>query len=153
MDRQAAAPVHAGNEPGPEEATATMQRRTGPRVRRSLAKVNAEPIEADMFSHILMDDSGEAARVFLTEKGDLELRHPAAVTLGGELETWSAEAEAGRSPREFVLERWNLVGDGAYRSLVSQLINKEDFPDRTDFAKVVRDCLDRLRQGRAAAGT
>jgi DNA primase len=48
----------AGGTPGPEEVAATQQRRTGPQVRRSLAKVNAEPIEADMLSHILTDDSG-----------------------------------------------------------------------------------------------
>jgi len=142
-----------GDGPGPGEATAERKRRTGLRVRRSLAAVNPEPIETDLFSHILMDDTGEAARVFLTERGDLAIHLPAARTLVAELEAWAAEAGPGRSPRDFVLERWNQTGDGAYRSLVSQLIDKEDFPDSTEFTRVVSDCLRRLRQGRAAAGT
>jgi len=59
----------AGGVPGSDEAAATVQRRTGPQVRRSMAKVNAEPIEADMLSHILMDDSGEAApREFVLDR-------------------------------------------------------------------------------------
>ena len=143
----------AGNTTGPDAATANETDRPRTRVVFNLKKVQAERIEADMFSHILMDDSGEAARVYLAERGDLAIADPAARTLDGELEVWAAEAAPGRSPREFVQERWNQVGDETYRPLVSQLINKEDFPDRTEFAKVVRDCLDRLRQGRAAAGT
>ncbi|MEN8005579.1 MAG: DNA primase [Candidatus Krumholzibacteriota bacterium] len=136
----------AGSGPGSDEVTANVKRRTGPQVRRSLATVNAEPIEADMLSHILMDDSGEAARVFLAERGDLELSRPEARFLVDELSAWGADRNAGRSPRDFVLDRWNSSGDKVYRDFVSQLINKEDRPDSTDFIKVIRDCLGTLRR-------
>ena len=136
----------AGGIPGSDEATANVKRRTGPQVRRSLATVNAEPIEADMLSHILMDDSGEAARVFLAERGDLGLNRPEARFLVDELSAWAAEPHAGGSPRDFVLDRWNSTGDKVYRDFVSQLINKEDRPDSTDFIKVIRDCLGTLRR-------
>ena len=144
-------PDQAGGTPGPEEATAANQRRTGPQVRRSLAKVNAEPIEADMLSHILTDDSGEAARVFLAERGALELTRPEARILAEEIAAWGAEG-AGRPVKDFVLERWNAAGDKAYRGFVSQLISKEDRPESTDFIKVIRDCLGRLGQDPAARG-
>jgi DNA primase len=143
----------AGSEPGPEEATATQQRRTGPQVRRSLAKVNAEPIEADMLSHILMDDSGEAARVFMADRGGLELRRPEARILADEVSAWVTEGGAGRSLRDFVLDRWNSAGDKGYRGYVSQLISKEDRPESTDFIKVIKDCLDRLGQDSRSAAT
>jgi DNA primase len=134
----------AGSLPGSDEAPVTVKRRTGPQVRRSLAKVNAEPIEADMLSHILMDDSGEAARVFLTECGDLELVKTEARILVEEISVWAEEGGSGHSPRDFILGRWNAAGDGAYRGYVSNLISKEDRPDSTDFIKVIKDCLGRL---------
>ncbi len=93
-----------------------------------------------MFSHILMDDSGQAARIFLTERGDLTLRRPEAALLAAELAAWQRH-EGGLSPREFVVDRWNTAGDGIYRGFVSQLISKEDHPESTDFIRVVRDCL------------
>jgi DNA primase len=133
----------AGGTPGSDEAADPEGQRIGPKVRRSLAQVNAEPIEADMLSHILMDDSGEAARVFLAERGDLELRRPEARILAEEIAAWAAE-EQGRSLRSFVLERWNVSGDKGYRGYVSQLISKEDRPESTDFIKVIKDCLERL---------
>ncbi len=143
----------AGGTPGPDEAATTQQRRTGPQVRRSLAKVNAEPIEADMLSHILMDDSGEAARVFLADCGGLELRRPEARILAEEIAAWRTEGGAGRPLRDFVLDRWNSVGDKGYRGYVSQLISKEDRPESTDFIKVIKDCLERLRQEARSSGT
>jgi len=136
----------AGGVPGSDEATAPVQRRIGPQVRRSLAKVNAEPIEADMLSHILMDDSGEAARVFLAERGELEFSRPEARILVDEISAWKAEGSAGHTPRGFVLDRWNSTGDSAYRGYISQLISKEDRPESTDFIKVIKDCLGRLGQ-------
>jgi len=142
--------TQAGNRTGADTGTASNADTTRMKVVYN-PRVNAERIEPEMFSHILMDDSGEAARVFLAERGDLLLQQSAAETLCGELEKWAAEAGPGQSPREFVLDRWNLIGDTAYRSLVSQLIDKEGRPDRTDFTKVVRDCLGRLTQSRPAA--
>ena len=117
-----------------------------------MAKVNAEPIEADMLSHILMDDSGEAARVFLAERGELEFSRPEARILADEISAWKADGGAGHSPREFVLDRWNSTGDSAYRGYISQLISKEDRPESTDFIKVIKDCLGRLGQDSRLAG-
>jgi DNA primase len=141
----------AGGVPGSDEDTATVKRRTGPQVRRSLAKVNAELIEADMLSHILMDDSGEAARVYLAERGELELSRPEARFLVDELSAWVEDRSTGHSPRDFVLDRWNSTGDKVYRNFVSQLINKEDRPDSTDFIKVIKECLGTLRRNRTLA--
>jgi DNA primase len=143
----------AGDMPGSDEAPDNAGRRTGPQVRRSLAQVNAEPIEADMLSHILMDDSGEAARVFMAERGDLELRRPEARILAEEIFAWAADQGCGRSLRDFVLDRWNAAGDSGYRGFVSQLISKEDRPDSTDFIKVIKDCLDRLGQAPRPTGS
>ncbi len=134
----------AGSFSGSDEVTANVKRRTGPQVRRSLATVNAEPIEADMLSHILMDDSGQAARVFLAERGDLQLSRPEARFLVDELSAWAADRQVGSPPRDFVLDRWNASGGKTYRDFVSQLINKEDRPESTDFIKVIRDCLGTL---------
>ncbi len=133
----------AGNMPGPV-GEPQKQRRTGPVVRRLMTQVNAASIETDMLSHILMDDSGAAARIFLNERGDLSLRKPEVRILADELAAWQQQ-NAGTSPREFVVERWNTAGDGVYRGFVSQLISKEDHPQSTDFIRVVRDCLGRLR--------
>ena len=118
-----------------------------------MAKVNAEPIEADMLSHILMDDSGEAARVFLADRGPLEMASPEARILVDEIVAWGAGGPGRRSVKEFVLERWNAAGDSAYRGYVSRLISKEDRPDSTDFIKVIKDCLGRLGQDSRPSGT
>ena len=133
----------AGNVSGPD-GKAPAKRRTGPVVRRQLTMVNTASIETDMLSHILMDDSGQAARIFVAERGDLKLEHPAASILASELEAWQSQG-AGSSPREFVVERWNTTGDGTYRGFVSQLISKEDHPVSTDSIRVVQDCLGRLQ--------
>ncbi len=133
----------AGNISGPD-GKAPARRRTGPAVRRQLTQVNTASIETDMLSHILMDDSGQAARIFVAERGELVLEHPEAKVLASELVLWQDQG-AGTSPREFVVERWNTAGDGTYRGFVSQLISKEDHPLSTDFTRVVQDCLGRLQ--------
>lgn len=117
--------------------------RSGPVVRRVLAQVNAAGIEEEMLTHILMDGSGEAGRIYLAERDELPLRGPHAVTLTGELEAWAA-AKGDLTPREFVVDRWNTAGDGAYRGFVSRLINRDNCPDDTEFPRVIRDCLSRL---------
>jgi len=132
----------AGNTSGPDGRSPKPKRRSGPVVRRKF-QANVASIETDMLSHILMDDSGQAARIFLTERGDLTLRRPEAGLLAAELAAWQ-QHEGGMSPREFVVDRWNTAGDGIYRGFVSQLISKEDHPESTDFNRVVRDCLDKL---------
>jgi DNA primase len=133
----------AGNSSGPD-GKAPARRRTGPVVRRQLTQVNTASIETDLLSHILMDDSGQAARIFLAERDDLQLARPEAAILAAELVVWQ-EQGAGRSPRDFIIDRWNTAGDGIYRGFVSQLISKEDHPVSTDFTRVVQDCLGRLQ--------
>jgi DNA primase len=142
----------AGGMPGFDETADKASRRTGSKVSYS-TRIDAGRIEADILSHILMDDSGEAARVFLAERGDLELSRSEARTLVDEISAWAAEAGTGRSPRDFVEDRWNSLGDRAYRDYVSQLISKEDRPDSTDFITVIKECLGRLRQAEARRGS
>ncbi len=134
----------AGDVSGRDGQTAQKRRRTGPAVRRKFL-ANAAAIETEMFSHILMDDSGEAARIFLTERGDLDLHRPEVGVLADELVVWQEQGGVV-SPREFAVDRWNIAGDGVYRGFVSQLISKEDRPQSTEFARVVRDCLDKLKK-------
>ena len=129
--------------PGPAGGQAARNRR-GPGVKRMLAGKNAAGIERHLLVHVLLDRSGEAARVFLDERGDLPLTLPEAGVLAAELAAWGAAG--GRvPPREFVEERWNTAGGGTYRGFVSQLINKDDVPADTDFVKVVRDNLETLK--------
>ena len=120
-----------------------------PRV-KPMGRVNPRPIEEDMLTHILQDGSGDAARAFLRDRGELTLVLDGAQTLADELAKWGEAVAAGPRipPRDFVLQRWNEVGDRAYRTLVSRLLEREDNPAQTDFTKVISDCLGRLKQGR-----
>ena len=142
----------AGGISGSDDSAAMAGKRTGPRISYS-TRIDAGRIEAEMLSHVLMDDSGEAARVFLAERGELELSRTEAWTLVDEISAWAAESGAGRSPRDFVQDRWNSVADRGYRDYVSQLTSKEDRPDSTDFIKVIKDCLGTLRQAGARRGS
>lgn len=130
------------------EAPAPAAPRRLSRVRRSLATVQVGAVEAQLMETVLTDDAGEGARVFLAERGDLPLRQEEARLLADELEAWAARQKDGSriTPREFVLERWNTAGDGAYRAYVSRLLAKEERPHDTDIGRVIKDCLERLRQ-------
>ncbi|MFT5314980.1 MAG: DNA primase, partial [Candidatus Krumholzibacteriia bacterium] len=135
----------------PAQPERPVRKKGAPAVRRLMAQVNAASIELDMFGHVLRDESGQAARVFLAEWGDFSLRRPESTILASELKEWE-EHHNGVSPREFIVDRWNQAGDGIYRGFVSQLMNndshpthKEPGPESVDFARVVRDCLGRLK--------
>jgi DNA primase len=134
---------------GPDGQSGPDVPRRGPRVRRRLGLVQVENIETEMLSHLLWDDSGTAARTFLDCRDDLILVLDGAETLAGELGEWAAESRKGPGvpPREFILARWNTVGDSGYRAFVSRLLEREDRPQTTDFAQVIKDCLGRLKQG------
>ncbi|MBE0565365.1 MAG: hypothetical protein IH621_05360, partial [Krumholzibacteria bacterium] len=134
--------------PDPAEATAAAATRRATRVRRSLATVQVGAVEAQLLETALLDDAGEGARIFLAERGDLPLRQTEARLLACELEAWATRQLDGSriTPREFVLERWNTAGDGAYRAYVSRLLAKEDRPHDTDIGRVIKDCLERLRR-------
>nr|MEE4267795.1 DNA primase [Candidatus Krumholzibacteria bacterium] len=134
---------------GPDGQSGLEVTRRGPRVRRRMGLVQVENIETEMLSHLLWDDSGNAARTFLDCRDDLILVLDGAETLAGELGEWAAESRKGPGvpPREFILARWNTVGDSGYRAFVSRLLEREDRPQTTDFAQVIKDCLGRLKQG------
>lgn len=125
-------------------------KRTGPRVRRPLGGVQVERVAADMLAHALRDDSGRAARTVVAA-GELAGLDPAAAALVAELQAW-AQAGAGMVVREWVLSRWNGVGDAAYRGYVSRLLDREDIPAGADCLKVVNDCLRRLGHEARAEG-
>ena len=125
----------------PEDAR-PAPRRDGPRVRRPLGGVQVARVAADMLAHALRDDTGTAAREVVAA-GDLPGLDPAAVILAGELRAW-AQADTGQVAREWVLSRWNGVGDAGYRGYVSRLLDRDDIPVSTDCLRVVTDCLKRL---------
>ena len=134
--------------PGGEAAKSDPPRGIGPRVKRAIGLPNVARQEAEMLAHVLKDESGQAARTFLAERADLKLRTATAGELAAELEAWAATGDSGPRvpPKEFVLGRWNTVGGSEYRGFVSRLLEKEENPDQTDFVKVIRDCLGRLRR-------
>jgi len=104
-------------------------------------------IEADLFRHVLGDDSGEAARAFLADRGDLVLSTPAAQQLATEIAAWAAvDKPGGQTPQAYVEQCWNQTGDAGYRGFVSSILHKEDFPERTEFVKATTDILQRLLQ-------
>lgn len=105
-----------------------------------------------MFAHILMDATGAAAALFVEAKDDLELDRPQARLLAAELAAWAAARGTGPMvpPREFVLQRWNTVGDQEYRKFVSRLIDQTERPAGTDYVRITRDCLQRLQLDRKA---
>jgi DNA primase len=119
---------------------------------KAIGLPNVDRQEAEMLAHVLKDDSGQAAKVFLAERGSLQLINPAAGLLVTELEAWLEMENSGTRvpPGEFVQGRWNVAGDGDYRGFVSQLLEKEENPDRTDFVKVIRDCLGSLQRKQRA---
>ncbi len=118
-----------------------------PRV-RPLARINTAAIETDLFAHVLMDTSGRAAELFGPAGADMEFVSGAARTLAAEISAWLVARAAGEaaSLRDFVLGRWNLVGDNDYRAFISRLVDQPERPQGTDFVRITRDCLERLQQ-------
>ena len=112
---------------------------------------NRERLELELFIYVLRDESGQAARTFLAERGEMELALPQSQLLAGELAAWAGERDAGgQPPRVYVEQRWNQAGDADYRDFVSGILNKEDFPEKTEFVKATTDILRRLRRAATA---
>ena len=134
----------------PEAPVAQARRQGGPQVRNYLTRVKVDQVEAQLFAHVLQDETGQAARVFLAERADIPLHHQGAAELVAELERWVAEGTSSGpgSLRDFVTGRWNQIGDAEYRGFISELLSKEEFPQATDHVKIIRDCLGRLLQDR-----
>ncbi len=113
---------------------------------RFFNQVNAAAVEAEMFAHLLRDESGEAARVFAAQRDSLKLASPETERLADEILRWlgADDDKQELSPAEFVQQRWNEQPDERYRKYVSGLLVKEGVPDKTDFTRVIQDCLQRL---------
>lgn len=139
-----------GEAMGEQPDAPPARRRDGPRVRRPHGGVQVERVAADMLAHALRDDTGAAAREVVAA-GELPGLDPAAATLADELRSW-AQAGAGTVAREWILSRWNSVGDAGYRGYVSRLLDREDIPASTDCLRVVNDCLKRLGRDARSAG-
>jgi len=133
----------------PPEPEAAPVRRSGPRVKRRMGGVRAPLIEDEMLAHILQDAGGKAARTFDRLRGELEFTQPGSRLLATELAAWleQTESDPNLSPGDFILARWNEIGDGQYRAYISMLLDREVSPATTDFTQVIQDCLSRLKQG------
>ncbi len=162
--RENVAQLVAGNQPRPlvqRERVATapavvtdsppvsVPPRPGPRVKVRLSGVKVPGIEDDLLAHILQDATGAAVRIFSRERGELEFTQSGSRLLAAELDAWLETDKKGlaSAPGDFVLARWNEVGDGTYRAYISMLLDKEVSPSTTDFTQVISDCLSRLKQG------
>jgi DNA primase len=143
-------PPSPGEPPAAPEPT-TRARTGGPRVRRSLVPVQVARIAADMYAHALRDETGASARA-VADAGDIPGLDPAAATLAAEVRAWALQPAGGPDVREWVLSRWNGVGDPGYRGYVSRLLDREDIPADTDHIRVVTDCLARLGRDARATG-
>jgi len=143
-------PPAPGEPPAGPEPT-TRARAGGPRVRRSLVPVQVARIAADMYAHALRDETGASARA-VADAGELPGLDPAAATLAAEITAWALQPAGGPDVREWVLSRWNGVGDPGYRGYVSRLLDREDIPADTDHIRVVTDCLARLGRDARATG-
>ena len=109
---------------------------------RTLTGVHRELVESVMFSHVLRDTTGQAARLLLDEARDVEWSHPAVAVLVAELDAWKQEDPAG-SPRSFVEQRWHTQ-DGSYRAYITDLFER-DIPEGGETERAVRESLERLR--------
>jgi hypothetical protein len=104
-----------------------------------------------MFAHALRDESGVAARE-VADAGELPGLEPAAATLAAEFRAWALQPAGTPDVREWVMARWNGVGDSGYRGYVSRLLDREDIPTHGDHVRVVTDCLARLGRDARATG-
>ncbi len=143
------APSQGGSSASAEAAP--RARAGGPRVRRPIAAPQVARIAADLLAHALRDESGTAARE-VADAGELPGLEPAAATLVAEIRVWALQPAGAPGVREWVLARWNGVGDSGYRGYVSRLLDREDIPAHTDHVRVVTDCLARLGRDARATG-
>jgi len=145
----ASTPLPGAVPAAPGEAASV--RAGGPRVRRPIAAPQVARIAADMFAHALRDESGVAARE-VADAGELPGLEPAAATLAAEFRAWALQPAGTPDVREWVMARWNGVGDSGYRGYVSRLLDREDIPVHGDHVRVVTDCLARLGRDARATG-
>jgi DNA primase len=112
----------------------------------SLAAINRPRIEATLLAHVLRDPTGEAARLMLELISAESFSTPEAEALRQELALWWKDpAGPDLPPAQFVQDRWHQKG-GSFQKYVSDLLTQEIVPEKTDFTRVVRDCLGRLQQ-------
>lgn len=127
----------------------TKNTSSGPRVRRAMGLIRVDQVEAQMFSHILADESGKSALRFVEGRGDLPFMLDGASFLAEELTAWAASAAGpdAPTPLEFIQNRWNTEGDREYRAFIIKMLDRGSLPQDSDFTQVITDCLGRLRQG------
>ncbi len=115
---------------------------------KPLARINTAAIEIDLFTHVLMDPTGRAAEVLQGSGAGVEFGADASRILAQEIEEWLGIRSGGDMMplKDFLLGRWNLSGGQDYRSFVSRLIDQPERPPGTDFVRITKDCLERLRQ-------
>jgi hypothetical protein len=113
--------------------------------------VDVERIAAYMLAHALRDETGAAARE-VAAAGDLPGLEPEAATLAAEIRAWALGPASTADVREWVLSRWNGVGDAGYRGYVSRQLDRDDIPAHTDHVRVVTECLERLGRDARASG-
>jgi DNA primase len=146
----------AGRQSGADEPAADLRpapRDTRPahlRLGKPIDAVNAETVERQLLSLVLLDEAGTAAG-HLVDAGARELVWSAhASLLIDDLVAW-ADARGELSPRQFVETRWNEQG-AEYRNFVTDLLASELYekgvPPGLDLAAFVANSVARLRSPR-----
>jgi DNA primase len=127
--------------PGPDEATAPEE--------ETLLHVDRRNDERFLLVHVMQDDGGAAARLFLElyEPGDLVLAH--ADELYRDLADWAAGDGRGTSPSPavYVQSLWHERSDG-YRRLASAILADAEGASPIDHSMIVRECHQRLNMVR-----
>ena len=111
--------------------------------------VNRPAIETTLLAHALRDETGQAARLTLAMAVGYNWSTAEARALVCELQTWQASGADG-GPIVWLTAHWRGRPD-PYRRFVHRLHSDETVPRRTDFERVIRDCLSRLQGARRAA--
>lgn len=109
---------------------------------RTLTGLNRAHVEAVLLAHVLLDDTGNAAKLLMELGTDLNWSDSNAAALAAELSAWP-EGSDGDSPRTFIERRWH-ERDSSYRAYVTDLLER-DIPPRGETERAVRESVQRLR--------
>lgn len=110
-------------------------------------------IEDAVLAHVLRDDTGRAAALYLQLRGERACAGPLAERLRRDLAAWEQDRADGgeQSPAAFVQSVWH-DGPDEYRAYVTGLLASELVPERGDFLKAVRDGHERLERDEELEG-
>lgn len=109
---------------------------------RKLTGIHRDHVESVLFAHVLLDESGAAARLLLDLAGGMAWSGAEAAQLYTELEAWQ-DAGGHDAPRAFVESRWH-EHSSAYRRFVTDAVSR-DIPPGGENERAVRESLERLR--------